>query len=87
MEPTLPVKHPNATIWWTHRRRMAYAAGVWIILQTILFCALGIFWPSLIDTIGVVIGWSYGASVGVIMAYFGNTIATDVVSTKRGLND
>jgi len=75
--------HPNPNIWWKNRRRMAYIAIVWVILQTFLWAILAAFIPAAIGSLGVVIGWSYGVPATIIVGYYSNTAVEEAVKHKR----
>ena len=44
-------------------------------MQTPCWVLLGIYDPKVLESMGVVIGWSYGISATLIVSYFGNNIA------------
>ncbi len=67
--------HPDPNRWWKHRRRGYYTGKWWAILQTPCWVLLGIYDTRVLESMGVVIGWSYGISVTLIVSYFGNNIA------------
>ncbi len=73
--------HPDPNRWWKHRRRGYYAGMWWALIQTGLWIALEYNRPGIIETMGVVIGWSYGISATLIISYFGNNI-TDAWAGK-----
>ncbi len=74
---------PNLNLWWKHRRKMAYISLAWIILQTPLWGVLAFFSPTAVASLGAVIGWSYGGPMAVLLGYFGNTLAEEVVKHKQ----
>lgn len=67
---------------WNHRRRGYYLGVVWALLSTIAFIALEIAYPGLIERIAVVVGWSYGVSTTLILAYYGNTAVEEFSRNK-----
>jgi len=67
--------HPDPNRWWKHRRRGYYAGMWWAFLQTPIWAAVELAQPNTLAAMGVVIGWSYGISVTLIVSYFGNNIA------------
>lgn len=75
--------HPNPSIWWKHRRRMAYISLAWIIIQTPIWALVAIFSPGAVLALSPVIGWSYGAPMAVLLGYFGNTLAEELVRRKN----
>lgn len=72
---TMSEDHPDVERWWRHRRRGYYAGMAWAALQTIGWIALEWLKPGSVGALGAVIGWSYGVSMTLILAYFGNTTA------------
>lgn len=74
-------KHPNSSIWWRHRRKMAYMSLAWTLVQTFLWAALEFINPGFIQSSATVVGWSYGTASTVILGYFGNT-AVDTYRNK-----
>lgn len=76
------MEHPNPNIWWKHRRRLAYMAFLWLVLQTFLFGAIAVFSPAAMAALGAVVGWSYGTTTIVLVGYFGNTAIEEVMKRK-----
>src|SRR5690554_4109277 len=74
--------HPNPSVWWKHRRRMAYVSVIWSILQTIMWIGIELIAPGTVSSLSAVIGWSYGSVSTIILGYFGNT-AVDTYRNRR----
>lgn len=74
--------NPNPNLWWKHRRRMAYTSLIWIIAQTFLWATLSFFSPVAMGALGAVVAWSYGAPMAVLLGYFGNTLAEEIIKRK-----
>lgn len=68
-------QHPDPARWWRHRRRGYYWGIGWGIGQTIMWACIEVQRPGFMVNMGAVVGWSYGMSVTLIVAYFGNTTA------------
>lgn len=73
----------NIERWWKNRRRMAYISLTWSILQTPLWILL--IWAKDVPLSGIdsIMGWSYGIPMSIILAYFGNTLAEELVKHKQ----
>lgn len=67
--------HPNPGRWWKHRRRGYYSGMCWALVQTVIWIAMEYHRPGIVDSMAVVVGWSYGISATLIVSYFGNNIA------------
>lgn len=77
------MSHPNPEIWWRHRRRGYYFGIIWTIVSTFIWIGLELFRPNVLDSLGVVIGWSYGFSTTLIIAYYGNTAVEEFSKNKK----
>ena len=75
--------HPNPIDYWKNRRRMAWIALVFGILQTALFTVLAYYNQSALAALGAVIGWSYGFCTFVIASYYGNAGVDDYMRNRK----
>lgn len=75
--------HPDSMIWWTHRRRHAYVALVWIILQTPMWVAVAILYPTAFALLYSVIGFSYMIPTGIVTYYYGGSSLQDYLDKVK----
>lgn len=76
-------EHPDPKVYWKHRRKGYYIGLVWAILQTFLWIGIELNTPDTIQNMGVVIGWSYGLSVSLIVAYYSNTAVEEFLRNRN----
>ena len=75
-------KHPKPTQYWFHRRTGFYIGVAWGILQTFVWIGLGLWSVPVLSAAGPVIAWSYGISIMLIILYYSNTLAEELVKRK-----
>lgn len=69
--------------YWKHRRTHSYISLAWILISTVIWALMAIFYPDTIPLLSGVIGWSYAAPFGVVSWYFGNTLAEEIMRRKK----
>lgn len=75
-------KHPHPLTWWKHRRRHAYVALAWIILQTFMWIFIAITFPAAFQMLYSVIGASYTIPTGILISYYGASSYQDYLMEK-----
>lgn len=69
--------HPDPNTHWKHRRRHAYIALIWIILQTFLWIGIAVWFPTIFPSLGIIISFSYTISTGILSAYYAGSSLQD----------
>lgn len=59
---------------------MAFFAS---IIQTVLLAILAYLRPDAVQSLGAVVGWSYGLYMAVIMGYYGNTAVEEYAKNRK----
>lgn len=83
-------EHPDLERWWKNRRKGMYIGIAWAKWQTFLWVALAILdifknpEHPVIANMGVVIAWSYGVCIILIVGYYSNTAVEEAVKHKLG---
>lgn len=78
--------HPNPSVWYKHRRRLAYIAVVWAILKFIGLVWLSMASPEAVQAMSTAIGWSYGLCSTIIISYFTNTGISEYKQSGTGIS-
>lgn len=76
-------QHPDPERWWKHRRRGYYIGIWWAVIITFLFVGIELKSPGTVEKMGVVIGWAYGVSVTLIVAYYSNTAVEEFAKNRN----
>ena len=74
--------HPNPSVFWKHRRRLAYVSFICSVIQTFLLGVLAYLKPESIEVMGAVIAWSYSFYGIVVTGYLTNTAIGEYVKRK-----
>lgn len=82
MEDVSINKHPNPEVWWKHRRAGYYTGIRWGIIQTFLWGVLAVYDKDLLTVMSVVIAGSYGLSMTLVVAYYGNTAVEEWMRSR-----
>ena len=77
-----PIANPNPKNWWFHRRLQSYIGVLWAIVQTGLWTYIALTDSAAMNSLGAVVGWSYGISVTLIISYYGNTAISEYIQKK-----
>lgn len=75
--------HPDPNRWWNNRRKGYHIGMGWAIFQTFLWITLEVLRPTILENMGVVIGWSYGISMTLIVSYYGNTAVEEFMRNRN----
>lgn len=76
------VPHPDPMTHWKHRRKHAYIALAWVILQTFLWIGVSILFPATFPALTTVIGFSYTIPTGVLSAYYVGSTLQDFIDKR-----
>ena len=78
------LNHPDPLVHWKNRRIHAYIALAWIILQTPMWVAVAILFPTIMPSIGTIISSSYTIPTGILSAYYlGSSLQDYLDKVKR----
>jgi hypothetical protein len=77
------MEHPDPSRWWNNRRKGYHVGMSWAIIQTFLWACLELYRPTIIENMGVVIAWSYGISMTLIVSYYGNTAVEEFMRNRN----